>query len=155
MTYIQELIDNCHLASGASPVRQFVIDDFVNQDLAKLDGIKTAIYRIEQLEGDPEKTFLDMSEFKKLGARKCPKLNAPSPILYIGSSTTGLRGRIEQHIGNKHKNTYALHLTHWCENRCRLTVYQYDLPIAIVQIIEDSMSHDEKPAFGKTGGNNK
>ena len=126
MTYIQALIDNCHLALGASPVHQFVIDDFVNQDLAQLDGIKTAIYRIEQLEGDPEKTFLDMSEFKKRGDRKCPKLNAPSPILYVGSSTTGLRKRIEQHIGNKHKDTYALHLAHWFDNRCRLTVYQYD-----------------------------
>lgn len=155
MTYIQTLIDNCHAAMKASPVRQFVIDDFVNHNLAKLDGIKTAIYCIEQIEGDPEKTFFYMSEFKKLGTRKCPKLNAPSPILYIGSSTTGLRKRIEEHIGNKHKNTYALHLAHWLETKCRLTVYQYDLPIAVVQIIEDSMSHDRKPAFGKMGGNNK
>ena len=155
MTYIQTLINNCHVALEASPMRQFVIDDFVNHDLAEIDCIKTAIYRIEQLEGDSQKTFFDMSEFKKLGTRKCPKLNAPSPILYIGSSTTGLRKRIEQHIGNKHKDTYALHLAHWFENKCRLTVYQYDLPIAIVQIIEDSMSHDGRPAFGKTGGNNK
>ena len=87
--------------------------------------------------------------------RACARLNAPSAVLYVGSSTTGVRKRIEQHLGRGNKGTYALHLSHWFSGQYKVTVKQYDVSDAVLQIIEDDLSHSLKPAFGKQGGNNK
>jgi len=37
----------------------------------------------------------------------------------------------------------------------KITILVYDEPIEILQIIEDNISYNLKPAFGKMGGNNK
>lgn len=150
MTYIDTLIENCIKAKEARPIKEFIYDD-----TSQLKGIEKAIYMIEEVDGDPEKTFIDFSMYKQLKARACPKLNAPSPVIYVGSSTTGIKNRIEQHIGNGHKGTYALHLSHWFKGQHRITFKVYDVPIEVLQIIEDALSHDLAPAFGKQGGNNK
>src|SRR5471030_3340809 len=87
--------------------------------------------------------------------RACAKLNAPSNVMYVGSSTTGIKKRIEQHVGQGHKATYALHLSHWFNGKYKITVWQYDVSDEVLQIIEDDISDRKKPAFGKQGGNNK
>lgn len=150
MSYIETLIANCEQAKKATPKREFVLEN-----TEQLDGVDKGIYIIEEVGGDAEKTFLALSEYKKTKDRACPRLNAPSRTLYVGSSTTGFKNRIEQHIGNGHKGTYALHLSHWFQGKYKITVKIYDESIEVLQIIEDALSYDLSPAFGKQGGNNK
>lgn len=150
MTYIDTLIDNCKKARAAKPVREFVLSA-----LSDLDGIEKAIYIIDEVDGDNDKTFISLSDYKKTKQRACPKLNAPCSVMYVGSSTTDIKKRIEQHLGEGPQGTYALHLKHWFKGKHKITVKIYDEPKEVIQIIEDSMSHDLAPAFGKRGGNNK
>lgn len=148
MSYIDLLITSCNAAKAATPVKE--ID---GADLTALDGIEKAIYVIEEIDGDPEQTFLAFSRFKEKKKRACAKLNAPSMVMYVGSSTTGVRKRIEQHMGCGNKGTYALHLSHWFSGNYKITVRQYDVADEVLQIIEDDLSDKLKPAFGKQGGN--
>jgi hypothetical protein len=117
--------------------------------------MKQAIYIIEQVGSDIETTFLNFSRYKEKNERKCAKLNSPSKIMYVGSSTTGVKKRIEQHQGDGHAGTYALHLKHWFVGEPKITIKQYDEAKDVLQIIEDDLSDRLKPAFGKKGGNNK
>ncbi|MEZ5572267.1 MAG: hypothetical protein R3E64_09600 [Halioglobus sp.] len=102
MKYIDSLIEDCKKAKNAKPKRSFVVGD-----LAELDGINNAVYTIEDLSGNPNKTFADFVAYKKRDERKCPKANAPSKTMYVGSSTTGIRKRIEQHQGDGHAAAIA------------------------------------------------
>ena len=153
MQYLDNLINLCHRAKQATPIKEFILNDA--NDLNSLTTIQTAIYIIEEIDGDIEKTFNALEQYKANKERKCPKLNTPSRILYVGSSTTDLRKRIEQHIGLGHKDTYALHLKFWFHGKYIITIRQYDEPPEVVQLIEDAISHKLKPAFGKKGSNNK
>ena len=150
MSYIETLIENCNKAKAAKPERDFVLGE-----ISELDGIDKAIYIIEEIEGNSENTFIELSKYKKLKQRACPKLNAPSPVLYVGSSTTGVRKRIEQHLGEGAKDTYALQLKHWFRGKYKITIKVFDQPKEVLQIIEDALSFELAPAFGKQGGNNK
>ena len=150
MNYIDRLIENCELAKKAKPTNTFLLES-----IEQLDGISNAIYVIEQTDSDIKNTFDRFTRFKKNTKTKCAKLNAPSKTMYVGSSTTGVRKRIEQHYGDGHPGTYALHLKHWFEGSCEITVKVYDESREVIQIIEDNISNDLKPAFGKQGGNNR
>lgn len=150
MQYLETLIENCKKAKVALPVREFVLSE-----LSELNDIGTAIYIIEEIDGDPARTFMTLSNYKKTKERACPKLNSASPVMYVGSSTTGIRKRIEQHLGDGPAATYALHLKHWFKGKYKITIKIYDQPIEVIQIIEDALSHALSPAFGKSGGNNK
>jgi len=123
--------------------------------VSDLDGFQTAVYVIEESGGNPEDTFSAFSRYKAKKERACAKLNAPCQVMYVGSSTTGVKKRIEQHLGRGNKGTYALHLEHWFQGTHKIMVKQYDVPKEVLQIIEDDLSFSLKPAFGKQGGNNK
>jgi hypothetical protein len=150
MSYIDKLISNCELAKKSIPVREFVMSN-----ISELNGIDEAIYIIEQIEGDPRETFLKFSTYKESTKRSCAKLNSPSNVMYVGSSTTGLKKRIKQHEGCGSESTYALHLSHWFDGKYTIKIKQYDVLPAVLQIIEDSLSDELKPAFGKKGSNGK
>ena len=150
MSYIDKLIENCEKAKVATPIREFVMND-----LSDLVGINQSIYVIEQIGGDPEGTFRDFCRFKQTKARSCSRPNAPSSVLYVGSSTTGLGKRISEHLGKGNSKTYALHLEHWCKEKYRITIKVYDVAADVLQIVEDALSFELKPAFGKQGANNK
>lgn len=150
MNYIDKLIEKCKTAKSEKPVKEFFL-----KDISELDGIEQAIYIIEQTSGDIEDTFLDFSLYKDKNERKCAKLNSPSKTMYVGSSTTGIRKRIEQHYGNGNKGTYALHLKHWFNGEYQIKIMVYNVEKAVIQIIEDNISDKLNPAFGKLGGNNK
>lgn len=160
--YIDKLIQNCEFAKKTKPVKEFsfiesVFSEFTPANISKLNNIKKAIYIIKGLNTDSTDIFDKMAEYKKTKERKCPKLNSPSSTIYVGSSTTGVKKRIEQHLGLGNKNTYSLQLKWWIEGEFEITVQEYDenLSLEILQIIEDNLSYQLKPAFGKTGGNNK
>ena len=153
MRYIDRLIQNCEFAKNSKAFHEFEL--FQPIELSKLNEIKKAIYVIEEIEGNPKETFDKFSHFKQTSERKSAKLNSPSKIIYVGSSTTGVRKRIQQHIGDGHKSTYSMHLSHWFNGRYKITIKEYDVPKEVLQIIEDDLSDFLKPAFGKQGGNNK
>ncbi|MEQ3724482.1 GIY-YIG nuclease family protein [Alcanivorax sp.] len=150
MSYYDSMIENVERARDVQPVREFVLED-----LDQLKSIERAIYIIEEDGGDCEATFQAMSAYKKMSDRACPKLNQPSPVLYVGSSVTGIKKRIKQHLGDGPKGTYALHLSHWFTGKVRITIKTYEERPEVIQIIEDAISHELKPAFGKSGANNK
>ncbi len=60
MNYIDRLISNCNIAKKSTPSRNFILDD-----IADLDGMKQAIYIIEEVGGDTENTYLQFSLFKE------------------------------------------------------------------------------------------
>ncbi len=148
--YIDNLIENCEKAKKSKPIKEFVFEN-----LEQLKNIDKAIYVIEEINGDKEKTFNDFIKYKSLKERNCPKGNKPSNILYVGSSTTNVRSRIKQHIEEAPIKTYALHMKHWFVGKYKITILVYNEPIEVLQIIEDNISYNLKPAFGKMGGNNK
>lgn len=156
MSYIDSIIENCQKAKIASP--RSVITFETIEDPGVLDAIgsiRNAIYIIREQGGSKEATFCAFSNFKQITDRACPKRNIASDVLYVGSSTNNLKRRIQQHIGNGAKNTYALHLKHWFAGRFQVEVFEYDVSKEVLQIIEDDLSHRLKPAFGKKGGNNR
>lgn len=148
--YIDNLIENCHYAKNAKPIKEFIFED-----LEQLKNIDKAIYVIEEINGDKEKTFNNFIKYKSLKERNCPKENKPSNILYVGSSTTNVKSRIKQHIEEAPIKTYVLHMKHWFVGEYKITILVYNEPIEVLQIIEDNISNNLKPAFGKMGGNNK
>lgn len=150
MSYIDRLIERCEEAKRAQPVREFIMND-----LSEIENIGTAIYIIRQVGGNPEETFKNLSAFKKTKERSCPALNSPSLVMYVGSSTTGVYKRIKQHMGDGPKGTYALHLKHWFDGEYTITIKEYDKSREVIQIIEDDLSNQLNPAFGKQGSNNK
>jgi|TARA_B100001093_G_scaffold294426_1_gene280834 Uri superfamily endonuclease len=155
MHYLDKLIATCEVAKKTSSIRELIIS-YV-RELENLDGIKKAIYIIEETSTNKETLFNDFVTYKKLKLRACAKANSPSSILYVGSSTTGVKKRIEQHLGYGPEKTYALHLKHWLKDlvNIRISVKEFDAPSEVIQLIEDSLSYDLRPAFGKRGGNNK
>jgi Uri superfamily endonuclease len=151
LAYLDDLIEDCRAAKKAKPLKQFIMGEF-----HELKDIKSAIYIIRERNADTSSTFHAFQKFKKKKERACAKLNHPSSTLYVGSSTTGLMRRIKQHLGNGPKSTYALHLSHWAaEQEIEIEILQYNVPREVLQLIEDSISSELKPAFGKLGGNNK
>ena len=62
---------------------------------------------------------------------------------------------IYRYIGDGSKATYALHLSHWFRGEYKVTVKVYNEHSDVLQIIEDALSDELKPAFGKQGSNNK
>jgi hypothetical protein len=123
--------------------------------LAALEDIQKAIYVIEEINGNRDETFQALALYKGKDERSCPKLNKASDVMYVGSSRTGVKGRIKQHLGTEGTATYALHLNHWFTGEYKITVTQYDVPNEVLQILEDDMADRWKPAFGKRGGNNR
>ncbi len=152
MSYIDDVIADCKTAKNAVPKRIFTM-----RSVDDLDGIKQAIYVITcDISLDKRKVFNDLKAYKATKQRACPKPNQPSCVMYVGSSTTGLKSRIKQHMGDTNsKGTHALHLKHWFDGEYTISVRVYDESPSVLQIIEDDLSYNLKPAFGKKGGNNK
>lgn len=57
--YIDRLIDNCNKAKNSTPIKEFVF-----KNLEDLKDIKRAIYIIEELNGDKEKTLMILLDIK-------------------------------------------------------------------------------------------
>jgi len=87
----------------------------------------------------------------------CPKINGNlSEVLYVGSSTTGVSKRLKQHLGYGPAKTYSLHLCHWLKGDVRISIFEYqEVKRDVLQLIEDAISAEQNPMFGKQGGNNK
>jgi hypothetical protein len=158
--YLDQLISDCHAAKRAIPIKELTL--YKDNDFNEIKSIKSAIYIIEEIDGDNQKTFDKFNAFRKQQEEKedrdklkCAQPNSPSTILYVGSSSTGLKKRLEEHTIKCSKKTHALRLNEWFEGNYKIDVKVYDVPRAILQLIEDNLAHNLNPAFGKKGSNNK
>ena len=46
-------------------------------------------------------------------------------------------------------------MSQWFDGDYEVRILEYEVPIEILQLIEDAISYDLNPAFGKKLGNNK
>ncbi|WP_334428569.1 GIY-YIG nuclease family protein [Vibrio alginolyticus] len=150
MEYLDRLIRDCETAKAVKPKSDFTVASF-----DEVPDIDKRNYIIKEVGGCAESTFESFVDFKRKKLKACSKVNSPSHVLYVGSSTTGLRKRLRQHLVNCPSKTYSLHMYQWFDGKYEVRILEYDVPIEVLQLIEDAMSYDLKPAFGKQGGNNK
>ncbi|EHU1441371.1 hypothetical protein A1Z85_RS11235 [Acinetobacter baumannii] len=158
--YLDQLIANCEEAKKAFPIREITLENIA--DIDKIKDFKSAIYIIREIGGCPLKTFNDFTSFKEEEGLKgekgmrCAQPNGPSEILYIGSSTTGVRRRLREHttkLGSL--KTSALRLNNWFKGQYQIHIKEYDVSRDVLQLIEDNLAFELKPAFGKRGPNGK
>ena len=161
--YLDNLIAECNVAKNAEPYLTFEFElefplSAETIDFSELQGHQKGIYVIEDMGHERKATFdaLKMFKAQQKNMFACPKLNSPSRILYVGSSTTGIMKRLEQHFGvTGARQTSALHANFWFHGKLKVSVYLYEHSRNVIQLIEDGLSAALQPAFGKTGPNNK
>ncbi|OTK62513.1 hypothetical protein B9X68_02265 [Acinetobacter pittii] len=131
-------------------------------DIEKVKDFKSAIYIIREIGGNPLKTFNDFISFREEEGLKgenrmrCAKPNSPSEILYVGSSINDLINRLREHTTKVSSlKTYALRLNNWFKGEYQIHIKEYDVSRDILQLIEDNLAYELKPAFGKRGPNGK
>lgn len=153
MNYLYQMSADVDAALNSQIHKEEVI---TNIDNIKSLTINAGVYIIEEINGDPVKTYKNFLDHKSKHLVAMPKSNAPGNVLYVGSSRNNLKQRLLQHAGFGYRKTYALHLKDWFNGSLKITVRGYgDVSDNVLQLIEDSISFDLKPAFGKRGGNNK
>ena len=117
-----------------------------------------AIYYFKLLDNSENlKIIKALEDFKGLKTRSCPKIDrkrSPDSIfLYCGSVRNNLHGRLVQHIGKGHKDTYALQLMHWaCQLNLRLELHHALLDKEFVdfsELIESALADYLNPLVGK------
>lgn len=149
--YLNQLIQDCEAAKIAKPISTFLYSD----DVA-LSHQASAVYIIRETGGNPNQTYNAFvafkSQFKEL---KSAHPNHPSQVLYVGSCTTKLKNRLEQHTRHCNKHTHALRLYEWFTGRYEIEIQLYEVSKDVLQLIEDNLADQLKPAFGKRGSNNK
>ena len=150
MDYLDRLIRLCETAKAAEPKSEFKVTSF-----DEIPDIDKGVYIIKEVGGCAERTFQAFVEFKKKKLKACSRVNGPSDVLYVGSSATGLRKRLRQHLVNCPEKTYSLHMSQWFDGDYEVRILEYKVPIEILQLIEDAIAYDLNPAFGKRFGNNK
>ncbi|MFH0255962.1 GIY-YIG nuclease family protein [Vibrio rumoiensis] len=150
MEYLNNLIEACQRAKCAKPISEHKVKHF-----DEVPSIEKGIYIIREVGGDKQHTFNTFKQFKEKKLKACCKLNNPSSVMYVGSSTTGLKKRLQQHLVACPDKTYALRLYEWFEGEFEVSILEYNETIEIIQLIEDALSYELTPAFGKQGGNNK
>ncbi len=156
--YIRRLIKDCEEALAAKPIGSALLKGS-GTNPPRLDAVvsfRCAIYVFREIGGKPETTFERLQEYKKVNVeRSCPRLNSPSQVLYVGSSIGNVGQRLRQHVGlTKVRRTYALHIDQWFGGEYEIEVLKYCISQRALQILEDAISFELRPAFGKMGGNN-
>jgi hypothetical protein len=152
MKYLEDLIADASIALKALPINERVITDM--GDINSLIVTK-GVYIIEEIKGDSVKTYQNFLDYKSKHLVAMPKSNTSSDVLYVGSSRNNLKQRLLQHAGYGHGKTYALHLKDWFKGQVKITIKEYDVSDSVLQLIEDAIAFDLKPAFGKRGSNSK
>ena len=130
--------------------------EYCLEQLERVGDIKSAIYIISK--GFPLSTSHSLKEkligYKKSSNRKCPKINDNlSEVLYVGSSTTGVKKRLEQHLGYGHPQTYV-YLCHWLDEEVQFKFEYQSLTRDILQLIEDAISQTKYPCLVRGSNNN-
>lgn len=91
----------------------------------------------------------------KTGNRAYARLQKPSHVLYVGSSSA-LSSRIKQHLGYGPQRTYAMQLSLWLpdwDDQLQIQAWRFapSTPKAVLQAIEDSLWAQQQPMLGRQG----
>lgn len=117
-----------------------------------------AVYFFKITNGIAPKAVVDaLKKFKVSKGRSCPKIEGKrsldSQYLYCGSVKANLHGRLIQHFGRGHRDTYALQLSHWAKDIGLELEYYYGLlrpqDKHLTELIESSLAMALKPLVGK------
>lgn len=158
MSYIDDLMNYCLITKQTLPIKMFQFKN--TDDLNFLQAYKhnKVIYVIELIEANPEQVFAQAKAFHAINTHfACAKINHPAKILYVGSCRQHFARRMLQHFTEQYPSTYGLHLNQWYQGQVvvRCAVYADEVLPAVLQLLEDDLSHQLNPAFGKKGANNK
>lgn len=145
--------------------------DFLDENLC-INQLKqnNGIYfiTIENLdEVGNEEICKKINDYKNLKTYKYPKVNSNNcfqgnNVLYVGKSKGILKTRLQGHLGNGSKSTYALHLGQW-KNDETLKKVKLKLHYAfvdldndhieseILEMLETALHRKYKPILGRTG----
>lgn len=167
---IEQLVALKKTAFPTSKQLQFLVSDFrdkekIETQLNLLSRNKNVVYMIREKRNrmSPEQV---LQAFKKWH-KKNPDIHLSRVndknicsnkkfTLYVGSKEKQFRTRIQQHIGNNNRRTYALHLKDWLSDKTAIIEIEYfcfeqSIKRAQLQIIEDSLWDYFLPLFGKRG----
>jgi len=117
-----------------------------------------AIYYFKLLDNSDNTQIINaLDGFRGLKVRSCPKIDrrrsTDSDFLYCGSVRNNLHGRVIQHLGNGHKDTYALQLKHWaCKLELRLALHHALVDkefVDFTELIESALADYLTPLVGK------
>lgn len=158
--YINQLIADCEVAKLASPFKKLKIEHEQDVPSCLING--RGIYVFKEVGGNPQITFSEFEAYKmpdgkvKSGPGGLPRINAPSGVMYVGSSRNSLKSRLCEHLGSpSNRGTSALRLQEWFSGKYEIDVLLFDVSNSVLQIVEDNLSDVLSPAFGKQGGNGK
>lgn len=163
--YIDLLIQHCEEAKNTeNRFREtFTRDDYLSGKHELYEPKAIRVIYVIKIPGDNlSKTSKHLEHLKQQKTRKYPRINKPSDsdVIYVGSSSTNLKGRLKQHLLEGPKSTYALHMKTWRQEylsnvEVEVRYYEKDLSRNVLQILEDGLSYELNPIFGKSGSNGK
>lgn len=158
MSYIDDLIHACLIAKQTFAIKTFQFYNTDNLEFLHIYKQDKIIYVIELVEGSPQDVFDKLKAFQALKTQyACPKINHPARTLYVGSCRSHFPRRMRQHFTEQYPTTSGLHLNQWYQGQVKVRCYVYatDILPEVLQLLEDDLSHQLNPAFGKKGANNK
>lgn len=128
----------------------------VNEKLNPIKGFTQSLYIIRS-DNNPSELKDAFSRYKESKERACSKINGhDSNVLYVGSSSTGLKNRLSGHFGFGYPGTYSLHMNHWFGGKIDVEVFEFKgIDRELLQLIEDALSDSLSPMFGKRGSNSR
>lgn len=140
---------------------QAIRDGYPAEQLAELNKWSSArapyIYKFSVNDDVYKNLYQAFSNAKKDKQidRAFARLNAESPLLYVGSSQS-LNSRIKQHLGFGAKGTYAMQICHWLpklEGELHIQAWKFgaNTQKSVVQAIEDGLWAASSPMFGRQG----
>ncbi|WOE32266.1 MULTISPECIES: GIY-YIG nuclease family protein [unclassified Acinetobacter] len=149
----------CASAKYKTPTDIFTLNGQSDVKNFALPNHLSAIYIITEVDGDPEITFQEFTNFRAGSSLKCSRaneVNKKSNTLYVGSSQKNVKKRLKEHTINSADSTYALRLNKWFFRNYKIEVRVYGgITADVLQLIEDDLAYRLKPAFGKKGSNGK
>jgi hypothetical protein len=105
------------------------------------------------------KSYLEKAKIKDKGKvcySRILKTKNPKSI-YVGSSSTDIKSRLNNHFGHGYKGTYSLHLSKWLpheDEKIKLKILKLskEINLDLLQLIEDFYWEENLPILGKKGG---
>ncbi|WP_397589339.1 hypothetical protein [Sphingorhabdus sp.] len=152
------------------PARTVVTENFGSLELMQKETVRaglteklgkkcTAIYIIKlgpNANWTAVRDALNLQKTGKLDGRAYPQINktAASEYMYVGSSRDCVK-RLIEHLGLGAKSTYSLHMSSWATSLVgdfEIEILKYtDIDQTVLCAIEDQLSKELKPLFGRRG----
>jgi hypothetical protein len=156
--------------NSSNPVRAVVVRSFASLELMQKESVRaelteilgkacTAIYIIKlgpTADRVAVRDALNLQKTRKLDGRAYPRIHkvSGSEFMYVGSSGNCVK-RLMEHLGFGAKSTYSLHMSSWATGLVgdfEIEILKYtDIDQTVLCAIEDQLSKEMKPLFGRRG----